>query len=276
MKILSPISNAFYDASIFTWDVLLTLGNLVRSSRPVGEVTPPGHPGYGGYWPEYRPPQEGDSRCSCPALNAMANHGIFPRSGRGIKFTEAPKYLGSTYNFSPSFCYFACHYVARMLNRSYSKDTFDLGELDLHNKIEHDASLTRLDASLQPNQAVPHPAFVEELLSFASGKDAAGNPLLTHRDLSRISGKRRVESKAANKEYSLNFAHRLFSSNNASTMSTVFGGRLDDLRVVLLEERLPEGWESRVRNPYGLTILTLNSIALSVEFGIREADWVVD
>jgi hypothetical protein len=69
--------------------------------------------------------------------------GIFPRSGRGIKFTDTPKYIRSTYNFSPSFCYYACHHVARMLNRSYSRDTFDLEEINLHNGIEHDASLTR-------------------------------------------------------------------------------------------------------------------------------------
>ena len=29
-----------------------------------------------------------------------------------------------------------------MLNKSYDKDTFDLSDLDLHNGIEHDASLT--------------------------------------------------------------------------------------------------------------------------------------
>ena len=75
MRILNPVSNAFYDAGIFAWDILLSLGNLIRSSHPVGQVTHAGHPGYGGHWPEYRPPQEGDSRCSCPALNAMANHG---------------------------------------------------------------------------------------------------------------------------------------------------------------------------------------------------------
>lgn len=74
---------------------------------------------------------------------ADTHSGIFPRSGRGIKFTDTPKYLRSTYNFSPSFCYYACHYVARMLNRNYSRDTFDLEEINLHNGIEHDASLTR-------------------------------------------------------------------------------------------------------------------------------------
>ena len=30
-----------------------------------------------------------------------------------------------------------------MLKKDYSKDTFDLEELDLHNGIEHDASLVR-------------------------------------------------------------------------------------------------------------------------------------
>ena len=63
---------------------------------------------------------------------------------------------------------------------------------------------------------------------------------------------------------------------SALTMSTIFGGRIDDLRVVLLEERLPDGWESRVRKPYGLTIITLNLLMLPVEFGVREADWRVD
>jgi hypothetical protein len=30
-----------------------------------------------------------------------------------------------------------------MLHKSYSKDTFDLADISLHNGIEHDASLTR-------------------------------------------------------------------------------------------------------------------------------------
>lgn len=30
-----------------------------------------------------------------------------------------------------------------MLNKNYGTDIFDLAELDLHNGIEHDASLTR-------------------------------------------------------------------------------------------------------------------------------------
>ena len=50
----------------------------------------------------------------------------------------------TTYNFAPSFCFFVPNFAANYLNKSYGKDTFDLADLDLHNKgIEHDASLTR-------------------------------------------------------------------------------------------------------------------------------------
>lgn len=59
-------------------------------------------------------------------------------------------------------------------------------------------------------------------------------------------------------------------------MATIFGGRVDDLRTLLLEERLPQGWEPRVRTPYGLTMCTFNLIVLPMELGIREVEWKVD
>lgn len=69
-----------------------------------------------------------------------------------------------------------------------------------------------LDACLQPNQAVAHPPFIEELFTFATGKDPAGYTLLTIKDLSRVMGKRRAESKATNKTYALHLAHKFFAS----------------------------------------------------------------
>ena len=75
MFLLTPIYRIFQNLFVFTWDFGLTLLNLVLPNRKVGHVTPVGKPGAGGVWPPYVPSQEGDSRCSCPALNAMANHG---------------------------------------------------------------------------------------------------------------------------------------------------------------------------------------------------------
>ena len=63
---------------------------------------------------------------------------------------------------------------------------------------------------------------------------------------------------------------------STSMIPLIFGRRADGLRAILLEERLPEGWEPRVRKPYGLTLHTLNFTALLIWLGIREADWAED
>jgi hypothetical protein len=152
----------FRDLGVFLWDLSLTLINLVTPNRAVGKVTLEGHPGFGGKWPEYIPPKEGDSRCSCPGMNAMANHGkihlyknpvmnlnaslnqgILPRDGKNIPFKEMSKIIRATYNFSPTFGFFVTNFASDMLKRDYNKDTFDLVDLDLHNGIEHDASVCR-------------------------------------------------------------------------------------------------------------------------------------
>ena len=49
------------------------------------------------------------------------------------------------------------------------------------------------------------------------------------------------------------------------------GGRVKDLEIFLNEERLPEGWESRVRKSRGLTNLAFFKSALAVEKGVDES-----
>ncbi|KAG5652648.1 hypothetical protein H0H81_004204 [Sphagnurus paluster] len=270
MFLITPIAKVTTDIAVLAWDVSLTLINLVSPKRKVGQVTPHGYAGVDGKWPEFIPAKEGDSRCSCPALNAMANHGILPRDGKNISFKELNHTIRTTYNFAPSFCFFVPNFAANMLKKKYGKDRFDLAELDLHNGIEHDASLLRRDLYFEPNQATIHVPYVKELLESATGKDADGNALLTIPDLSLISSKRRAEARAENPEFSLSKFHKMFGSSNSSTLLTIFGGRVRDLETVLLEERLPEAWESRIREPYGLTLMTFNKTVLKVEKGIDE------
>ncbi len=73
---LSKLFDGIFFVSLMGWDFSLAFVNLITFKRRVGSVTPKGQPGEGGVWPEYSPPRAGDSRCSCPALNAMANHGL--------------------------------------------------------------------------------------------------------------------------------------------------------------------------------------------------------
>jgi hypothetical protein len=69
--------------------------------------------------------------------------GIIPRDGRNISFREISGQVRATYNFSPSFCVYVVRYIANILNRSYNTGRFDLSDIDVHNGIEHDASLVR-------------------------------------------------------------------------------------------------------------------------------------
>lgn len=73
----SSIVSALLNAWVIIWDGGLVIYNLVAPNLPANAVVPKGCAGARGVWPEYVPPAEGDSRCSCPALNAMANHGAW-------------------------------------------------------------------------------------------------------------------------------------------------------------------------------------------------------
>ncbi|OCB87321.1 chloroperoxidase-like protein [Sanghuangporus baumii] len=249
---------------VFSWDFSLFLLNLVSFKRKVGEVTLKGNAGYGGKWPEYIPPKETDSRSACPALNAMANHGIIPRDGRNIPYKGLSAAIRKTYNFAPTFCYFVPKYMADLLTRDHNRDTINLHDISVHNGIEHDASLTRHDVYFQPDQSKPALDLIEDLLAAATGP----NNTLTPHDLSVISTRRRREARANNSSFTLSTFHKLFGSSNSSTLLTIFGGRVNDIEVLLKEERIPDGWESRVRDPFGLTFAKFNSTVFRVELGI--------
>ena len=55
-------------------------------------------------------------------------------------------------------------------------------------------------------------------------------------------------------------------------MLRIFGGKLDDLETMLLEERIPDGWESSTKARHGLTILSFQSTVKAVAKGIDEGE----
>jgi hypothetical protein len=86
---LSRLFELGFYVGLMSWDFSLAIVNTFTFKRKIGQVTPKGKPGEGGVWPEYIPPREGDSRCSCPALNAMANHGTLRDSLMGKVHSRA-------------------------------------------------------------------------------------------------------------------------------------------------------------------------------------------
>lgn len=51
-------------------------------------------------------------------------------------------------------------------------------------------------------------------------------------------------------------------------MLTIFGGRVDDLRLMLTEERFADDWQPRILAHYGLTMAAFNGTVLPVEMGV--------
>jgi hypothetical protein len=60
------------------------------------------------------------------------------------------------------------------------------------------------------------------------------------------------------------------NDHSSSTMLTIFGGSIADLTPILTEERIPAGWEPRVRSRFGLTIAKFQFTVLPVLFGVNE------
>lgn len=214
MGILHKIVAQVINLGVMTYDLGLFILNIITPSLKPGQVIPPHAAGHGLSWPEYVPPREGDSRSACPMLNAMANHGILPHDGKNITFKQLNTTVRQTFNFASSFCFFVPKFAADFLERSYWSGKFDLAELSLHadNAIEHDASLTRHDVALVPDQGKPDLQLVDELLKEATGKTADGSPLLTIPDLSRALSKRRIDARKTNPTYAETFFHNMFGS----------------------------------------------------------------
>jgi len=214
MFLVTFVSTVAQTLYTFAWDLVLALINIVTFNRKKGHVTPRGAPGAEGKWPAYVAPKEGDSRSACPALNALANHGILPHDGKNIRFNELSGKVDAAFNTASTVSSFVTNLAAKMLKKIYKRDTFDLAELDLHNGIEHDASLTREDTALVPNQSKPHLPFIEELLASASGSNRHGKSL-KRKDIATFSTKRRVDSRAANSSFSLSLFHTLIGGLTA-------------------------------------------------------------
>ena len=81
------------------------------------------------------------------------------------------------------------------------------------------------DSAIAPDQSKPHLPFVRELIASASGKDQDGNPLLTKKDLSDYSAKRRVDAQASNPNYTNSLFHKMFGSSKYAIYAFLFNGR---------------------------------------------------
>lgn len=92
----------------------------------------------------WQPAGHGDQRGPCPVLNSLANHNIIPHNGQHLTVDLIVPALQQVFNISPDLANFL---FQSGLSTAPDPSTgfFDLQDLDKHNAIEHDASLSRSD-----------------------------------------------------------------------------------------------------------------------------------
>jgi hypothetical protein len=95
----------------------------------------------------WRAPTDSAVRSPCPILNALANHDILPWDGHNYTIPLIVAAFGSALNMSAEV---ATRIAASGLfvARDPASGMFDLNELNKHNVIEHDGSLSRPDVAL--------------------------------------------------------------------------------------------------------------------------------
>ncbi|PLW08604.1 hypothetical protein PCANC_21797 [Puccinia coronata f. sp. avenae] len=199
-----------------------------------------------GYWPavDRNLDLQRTSRSPCPALNALANHGIINKSGENLNFHRIASRISRTYNLSPTL-------AVQLLSAAWPlfkhRGQIDLYSLTTHGLIEHDASLLRPDLheSTLQDQTKPHQDLIEkhfpgaptrkqtERINVQAGEGGATEreeARLKHSDFSKMLERRREECQAKNRSFHDKFLFKFFGSGNCGMLMEVFNGKLSEIR----------------------------------------------
>ncbi|KAI4241545.1 MAG: hypothetical protein L6R40_004525 [Gallowayella cf. fulva] len=241
---------------------------------------------------DYAPVRPGDLRSPCPAINALANHGYLPRDGRNVRASELLNGMNQ-YGLGTVFAFFLTHPIFLEQKRkdaavkcswwnimvhpfAYAFAAFglrnpgqinsggvaclNLNQLASHNVIEHDVSLTRLDAA-QGDNNTPQPELIDNLLTSSSN-----GKTITLDDFVKLRRQRYEKQKADNPDLDFHGMRVQIACAEVAMILKVFGDgeevSIDYVKAFFRDGRLPrdEGWSKRKWWTLGLVELnTLSS-----------------
>ncbi|KAI0410241.1 Chloroperoxidase [Xylaria grammica] len=189
---------------------------------------------------EWAPPGPDDLRGPCPMMNSLANHGFLPRDGRNVTLENAVFALNTGLNFHPDLATVMFH-AATVANPEPNATFFTLGHLNRHNVLEHDASMSRLDAHFGNNHLFNQEVFDETTAYWTA-------PVLDAKMLANGKLIRQINSRAANPDYTFTRRVDAFSTGEVAAPLIVFG----DLDTGTAPKALVEYFFQNERLPYHL------------------------
>ncbi|KAB8236469.1 peroxidase family protein [Aspergillus alliaceus] len=199
------------------------------------------NPHYG----QWKPAGPKDFRGPCPMMNTLANHGFLPHDGRNLTRHNVVKGLSAALNFNASLASLMFD-MAIIVNPEPNATFFTLDQLNKHNLLEHDASLSRTDAYFGNNYVFNDTIF-EETKKYWTG------PILDANMLANSKVARQIESKAFNPTYTFTSTMEQFSLGEVAAPIIAFGdmqhGKVNRSLVEYFfkNERFPTelGWKRR-------------------------------
>ncbi|ETS86815.1 hypothetical protein PFICI_00643 [Pestalotiopsis fici W106-1] len=188
------------------------------------------------------PPGPNDLRGPCPMLNTLANHGFLQHDGTNITLDNMIAALSMALNFDPKLSSLMFD-QAIVANPDPNATFFTLDQLNRHNILEHDASLSRSDAYFGNNHIFNQTIFDSTKVYWTA-------EVLTPQMLANSKIFRQIQSRAFNPDYSFSPMNEEFSLGEVAAPILVFGNmRTGEVNRSLVEyfyerERLPTalGW----------------------------------
>ncbi|CAF0782051.1 unnamed protein product [Adineta steineri] len=191
---------------------------------------------------QYQPPGPNDSRSPCPALNALANHGYLPRDGKNIPQEVLQRAAQQKMGLS----WLATKVILKQSYKTAGHDgLLSLSDLCYHapDSIEHDGSLSRIDATLSNNQQGKfNQERFDKFLSFS--KDGK---YLTTEDVAAARLYFKADSHAHNPQCIWNKDIEEAMWTEASILLHILGknGRIsiEDAKLFFEKETFPSNWQ---------------------------------
>ncbi|PVH69891.1 Cloroperoxidase [Cadophora sp. DSE1049] len=148
-------------------------------------------------------------------MNTLANHGFLPHDGRNITKENAVHALSTALNFNTSLATLMWE-QAVIANPEPNATYFTLDNLNRHNVLEHDASMSRSDAFFGNNH-VFNQTIYDTTRAFWTG------PILDADMLANGKLARQLVSKAYNPNYTFTSRTEAFSLGEVSAPIVAFG-----------------------------------------------------
>ena len=197
---------------------------------------------------QWSPAGPDDVRSPCPGLNSMANHNILPHSGKGLTVEMLTDAMEEVFNIGFDLRTILAVGGVFSSPNALPHGTMDLDDLDKHNYIEHDGSLSRAPIHEGGDDHTFRQDIFNQVLSFFSNTTNATASI----DEASNAHLHRVQTDAKTRDFSYGSKQTFLALGETALYLMALGDPLtgvtpvDYIRILFEQERIPydEGWRT--------------------------------